>query len=66
MALSENPSGTIESMHAEVQANGTPDQRSLAAELLRGHNNVGLGLDLSLKLHRDAMEKLLREVRGAK
>ncbi len=66
MALTLDPSATFEQMHAEVKASGTPGQRALADTLLYGYNNVGLGIEVSLRLHRDAMRKLLGEVRGAK
>ncbi len=61
MALTLDTSATIEQMHAEVKAVGTPDQQALADEILDGYKNVGLGLKLSLKLHRDAMRKLLED-----
>jgi hypothetical protein len=62
MALTPDASATIEQLHAEVKASGTPEQQALADEILDGYKNVGLGLKLSLKLHHDAMRKLLEDV----
>jgi hypothetical protein len=66
MALTLDPSATFEQMHAEVMASGTPEQKKRAADLLYGFNNVGIGIEVSLRLHREAMAKLLEEVNGAK
>lgn len=66
MALIPDSSATIEQMYAEVKASGTPEQRAFADELKYGHDNVGLGIEVSLQLHREAMAKLLEGVNGAK
>lgn len=66
MALTLDPSATIEQMHAEVKASGTPDQQALADQLLYGYDNVGIGIEVSLALHRDAMRRLLEDMRGSK
>ncbi len=58
--------GSFEQMLAEVQANGTSGQKKLAERLHYGYINVGLGLEVSLELHRQAMAKLLAEVRAKK
>jgi hypothetical protein len=65
MALTPDPSATIEQLHAEVKASGTPEQQALADELLYGYNNVGINIEVSLRLHRDAMANLLGEVNRA-
>lgn len=65
MALAENSQGTIESMYAEVQTNGTPVQKVLADDLKYGYDNVGLGIEVSLRLHHEAMARLLEEVNAA-
>jgi len=62
----DNAVATIEQMHAQVQASGTPEQQTYANQLLYGYNNVGIGIEISLRLHRDAMRRLLEEVKGAK
>jgi hypothetical protein len=52
---------TIEVLHAAVKALGSPEHAQRADELLKGYNNVGMGLEVSLRLHRDAMIALLAE-----
>lgn len=56
--------GSFEHMLAEVQASGTPEQQRYAEEIAKGYRNVGLGLDVSLRLHREELAKLLAEVKG--
>lgn len=66
MALTLDPSATFDQMHAEVQDFGTPAQKKLGLELKYGHDNVGVGIEVSLRLHREAMAELLEDVRVAK
>lgn len=64
VSVSNSSIGSFEHMLAEVYASGTPEQQQYAEKLAQGYRNVGIGLEVSLQLHRDALAKLLVEVKG--
>ena len=55
----EQNGASMDHMHAAVPAAGTPEQKQRADALLNGYKNVGIGLAVSLDLHRAAMRDLL-------